>query len=415
MQRLVSRIAVRTRAVAMAAAVGAAGLLAGCSGSTLGEFQGYPSDPNAGTPPVTADTIGTGTVRVGLLLPMSSGGGAPGLPNSPGAQPPATSVGQVFRNAAQLALSDFQGADIQILVKDTGGTSEGARTAAQDAIADGAELIIGPVFAPAVGGAGSVARSSGIPVVAFSSDSSVASRGVYLLSFLPQTDVERIVSFAGSQGRRSFAALLPEDAYGAVVEAVFRQEVGKLGARIITIERYKPNDADDLRAKAQAIAAQAGNIDTLYVPAGGSVPGFVAQVMQSGAHLSQVKMIGSGQWDSPEVQNTGLLAGAWYPGPDASGFQAFADRYQQNFGSRPPRNATLAYDATILAAGLVRSAGPSRFTDRVLTNRDGFLGIDGVFRFLPNGLNQRGLAVYEVTGTGARAVDPAPRSFGSAS
>ena len=95
-----------------------------------------------------------------------------------------------------------------------------------------------------------------------------------------------------------------------------------------------------------------------------------------------------------------------------SGFNAFAERYQAKFGSRPPRNATLAYDGTILAAGLVRSAGQARFSERVLTNRDGFLGIDGVFRFERDGTNQRGLAIYEVTGQGSRVISPAPRSFG---
>ncbi len=402
MHRVFSFVSHRSRFALAGAWFGVAALIAGCSGSSLGDFPGYSSDPNAGAPVTSGDVIGTGTVRVGLLLPMTAGGGGP-------------SIGQVFRNAAELALSDFQGADIQILVKDTGGTAEGGRAAAQSVISEGAELILGPVFAPAVSGASAVARSSGIPVIAFSTDTSVASRGVYLLSFLPQGDVERVVSFAGSQGRKSFAALLPDDTYGAVVEAVFRQEVGRLGARIVSIERYKPNNSADLSAKAQKIASAASTIDTLFVPAGGTTPGLVAQILQSGASQSQIKMIGTGQWDSPEVQNSALLAGAWYAGPDASGFQSFSARYQQTFGSNPPRNATLAYDATILAAGLVRSAGPSRFTDRVLTNRDGFLGIDGVFRLQTNGLNQRGLAVYEITGSGARAIAPAPRSFGPGS
>ncbi|MXN64750.1 ABC transporter substrate-binding protein [Stappia sp. GBMRC 2046] len=404
LHRLVSLAGRCSRSALTIAALSVAGLVAGCSGSSLGDFPGYPSDPNAGNAPVAGDVIGTGTVRVGLLLPLSGGGNQ-------------TSIGQVFRNSAELALSDFQGADIQLIVKDTGGTAEGGRMAAQEVIAQGAELILGPVFAPAVGGAGSVARSSGVPVVAFSTDTAVASRGVYLLSFLPESDVRRIVSFAGSQGKRSFAAILPDDAYGSIAEAVFRQEVGRAGGRIVSIQRYSLSggNTDDLRAKAETIAASSSSIDTLFVPAGGGVPGFVAQVLQAGGNFGTIKMIGTGQWDSAEVQNTGLLTGAWYPGPDNSGFQSFAQRYQGQFGSRPPRNATLAYDATILAAGLVRSAGAERFNSRVMTNSDGFLGIDGVFRFRSNGLNERGLAVYEVTGSGTRVIDAAPRSFGPGS
>ncbi|WP_249691453.1 penicillin-binding protein activator [Stappia sp. WLB 29] len=387
----------------LALSLGAALALAGCSGSTLGDYPGYPSTP-PGQPTASGETIGQGSVRVAMLLPMSGGGSA-------------SSIATVFRNTAELALSDFQGADVQILIKDTGGTAQGAQAAAQAAITEGAELILGPVFAPAVGGAGATARSSGVPVVAFSSDESVASRGVYLLSFLPRSDVARIVSHAASQGKRSFAALLPDDTYGAVAEAAFRQEVGRAGGRIVAIERYKltGNDTADIAAKAGQIAANASQIDAIFVPAGNVAP-FVAQTLSTGGvNLGQTRLLGSGQWDSQQVLNAAPLTGAWYPGPDAAGFQAFASRYQSRYGSQPPRNASLAYDATILAAGLVRSAGPARFSERVLTNRDGFLGIDGVFRFERDGRNERGLAVYEVTGSGSRVISPAPRSFGSGS
>ncbi len=378
-------------------------LLAACTGSTIGDFPGYPSGPASpqSAPQTTGQVIGAGSVRVAMLLPMSGGGSA-------------SQIGAVFRNTAELALKDFPGADVQILVKDTGGTAEGGRAAAQAAISEGAELILGPVFAPAVSGAGAVARSAGVPVVAFSTDTSVASRGIYLLSFLPQNDVDRIIAYAGAQGKRSFGALLPDDAYGSVTEAAFRQAVGKLGARIVAIERYKltSNDTADLNAKINNLATSANQMDAIFIPQGAGVPAFSAQALAGrGVNLANVKLLGSGQWETPQVLNAQLLTGGWFAGPDQSGFRSFANRYSAAYGNAPPRNATLAYDATILAAGLVRSAGPERFSDRVLTNPQGFLGIDGVFRLLPSGLNQRGLAIYDVTGSGSRAIQPAPRSF----
>ncbi|WP_242390304.1 penicillin-binding protein activator [Polymorphum gilvum] len=389
------------KAKRLAVALLGAGLVAGCMGSNLGTLPGGAIGPADTTPAVTGETIGTGSVRVGLLLPLSAGGSA-------------TSIATVFRNSAQLALNDFQGADIQILIKDTAGTADGGRAAAQAAIAEGAELLLGPVFAPAVSGAASVARSSGVPIVAFSTDTSVASRGVYLLSFLPAGDVKRIVSHAARQNRRSFAALLPDDAYGAVAEAAFRQEVGRAGGRIVSIQRYKLSGTDtaDLQAKTASLASAMSQVDALFIPAGGGVPAFVAQALTAqGANLGTVKLLGSGQWESQQVLTSPMLTGSWFPGPDKAGFEQLAARYQAAYGSPPPRNSSLAYDGTILAAGLVRSAGAQRFSDPVLTNRDGFLGIDGVFRFLPNGESERGLAVYEVTGSGAQMVNPAPRDF----
>lgn len=399
-----SKVIKRPRFIARSGALLAAGLiLAGCLGSNLGSVPG--SSINAGNgPQTTGDVIGTGSVRVGLLLPLSGGGSA-------------SSIAKVFRNSAELALANFPNADVQILVKDTAGTAQGGREAATAAIAEGAELLLGPVFAPAVSGASSIARSSGVPVVAFSTDVSVAARGIYLLSFLPQGDVRRIIGFAGTQKRRSFAALIPDDTYGAVVEAAFRQEVGRIGGRIVTIQRYKQqgNDTADLVAKANTLAGSIRQIDSLFVPAGAAAPVVVQALTQNGANLGTVKLLGSGQWDRPQLTANPVLAGGWFPGPDNTGYIDFSSRYQAAYGSVPPRNATLAYDGVTLAAGLVRSAGPERFSPRILTNRDGFIGIDGLFRFRPNGQNERGLAVYQLTGSGVQVISAAPRDFRSGS
>ncbi|MTI01171.1 penicillin-binding protein activator [Roseibium sp. RKSG952] len=378
--------------------------LAACQGSTLGTVPGQSINPGA-QPTVSGEVIGNGAVRVGLLLPLSGGGSA-------------TSIASAFRNSAELALANFPNADIQLLVKDTGGTAEGGRAAAQAAIGEGAELILGPVFAPAVKGAANVARSSGIPVVAFSTDTSVASRGVYLLSFLPKSDVNRIIGYAGSQNKRAYAAILPNDAYGAVAEAAFRQEVGRVGGRMVSIQRYTLNGSDtsDLVAKINALVPNMGQIDALFVPAGGGVPPLVVQTLtQRGADIGRVKFLGTGQWDTPQMKSNPIMAGSWYAGPDDTGFRSFAQRYASRFGSQPPRNATLAYDGVTLAAGLVRSAGQQRFDLNILTNPDGFIGIDGLFRFRSNGENQRGLAVYQLTGSGAQVISPAPRDFRSGS
>lgn len=379
-------------------AVATASLVAACGSG--GSGFGFGSSPSNTTTPSapSGEVLGSGSVRVGLLLPNSAGGDA-------------SSVARIFRNSAELAINDFRGGDIQLLIKDTGGSSEGARTAAQAAIAEGAEMLIGPVFAPAVSGAASVARTAGVPIVAFSSNTGVASPGVYLLSFLPQSDVQRIVSYSVKRGKKSFAAIIPNNAYGSVVEAAFRQQAGKHGVRIMGIERYDGADAD-IRAKAETIARLGQQVDAIFMPDGGGAAKIIAGVLAARGLTSQnVKLVGSSQWDAPAIQRDAAFNGAWYPATDKSGFTTFAGRYRSAYQITPPRTASLAYDATILAAGLVRSAGAQRFSTDVLTNPDGFLGIDGVFRFMRNGTNQRGLAVYEISGGSARVLDAAPKSF----
>ena len=134
---------------------------------------------------------------------------------------------QSMRNAAEMALAEFNSPDIQLLVKDDGGSAPGAQQAAQQALDEGAEIILGPLFALTVGPVGQLARARKVPVIAFSTDANVASRGVYLLSFLPESDVDRIIGYAAGQGKRSFAALVPDNAYGTVVEAAFKQAVAR--------------------------------------------------------------------------------------------------------------------------------------------------------------------------------------------
>lgn len=343
-------------------------------------------------------SVGEGQVRVGLVLPLSAQGNA-GV------------AAQSMKNAAEMALAEFKSPNIQLLVKDDGGTPQGAQNGAQQAISEGAEIIIGPLFAQSVSAVGQVARARNIPVIAFSTDASVAGRGIYLLSFLPETDVRRIVDFAISRGKRSFAAMLPDNAYGAVVEAAFQQEVSRRGGRVLALEKY-PLDANRMADAARRVAQAANQVDSIFIPDGAdAVPQVVQALAASGVNLKRDQLLGTGLWDDPRIFSTAALDGGLYAAPESTGFRNFSGRYRARFGQDPVRTATLAYDAVALVAALVKTQGPQRFSEQVLTNPSGFAGIDGVFRFRPDGPNERGLAVMRVTPSGGQVVSPAPRSF----
>jgi ABC-type branched-subunit amino acid transport system substrate-binding protein len=348
----------------------------------------------------SGQTIGAGSVKVGLILPLTGPGQGSVAANA-------------MRNAAELAIAEFQNPDLTILAKDDRGTPEGAREAAEQAIAEGAELLIGPLFAGPVQAAGQVARQAGRPVIAFSTDSSVAARGVYLLSFLAQAEVDRIVDHAADQGRKSFAALIPETTYGGVVEAQFREATARRGVRVVAIERYAPGQAQGaVQRIAPVVSGPAATADALFLP--DSAEGLAAvgpALVQAGFSPQRVKPLGTGVWNDPSVFRSPALQGGWFAAPDNAGFNAFASRYRQKFGSDPTRIATLSYDAVSLAAALARTQGSQRFAEEVLTNPSGFAGADGVFRFRPDGTNDRALAVLEVRNGAAAMVSPAPRAL----
>jgi len=359
-------------------------------------FSSQPTAAPAGVPqqPVA---VGAGQVKVGLILPLSAAGNA-GV------------AAQSMKNASEMALSEFLNPNLQLLIKDDGGSPQGAQQVAQQALDEGAEIILGPLFASSVPATAQVARGRGISVIAFSTDSSVASRGVYLLSFLPESDVNRIVEYAASTGKRSFAAMLPENAYGNVVEAAFKQAVPKRGGRIVAFEKYGADRATAARNVAQAL----GQADTLLLADDGDAVVSVADALAAaGANLQNVQLLGTGLWDNPRVFASSRLQGGLFAAPDPAGFRSFASRYRRKFSAEPVRTATLAYDAVALAAALSRTQGGQRFSSDVLLNPSGFAGIDGLFRFRADGTNERGLAVMRVGSSGAVAVAGSPKSFGA--
>ncbi len=386
-------------------ALGALALLAGCSSSGFGGggFGGGPAV--SASQPVTGQVLGSGSVRVAMLLPLSATGNAGQIATN-------------FRNAAELALRDFKTAGVQVMVKDDQGTAEGARAAASEAISQGAQLILGPLFARSVAAVATVARGANVPVIAFSSDTTAAAPGVYLLSFLPQSDVDRIVSFAASRGKQSIAALLPGNAYGTLVEAELQRAAAGAGVRIVASQHYDL-DKTSMQTQATALAGvvASGGADAIFLPDAGDATPFLAQVLAAnGVTTDKITYLGSGQWDNdPRISAESNLNGGWYPAPENTGFASFAKRYQAAYGSAPSRTASLAYDATSLAAGLAARYGAQAFAQQTLTNPNGFIGIDGAFRFLANGLNQRGLAVYQINRGTAQIIDPAPKTFASAS
>jgi branched-chain amino acid transport system substrate-binding protein len=371
-------------------------LVAACSGMPGADYFSFGAPPPP--PPAQPSAVGAGQVKVALLLPLSAQGNG-------------AAVAQSMRNAAEMALAEFSNPDIQLLVKDDGGTSGGAQQAANQALSEGAEIVLGPLFATSVSGAAQIARARGVPVIAFSTDASVAAPGVHLLSFLPETDVDRVIRYAIQQGKRSFAALIPDNAYGSVVQAAFQQAVAAGGGRVVAMERY-PLDRAQMQGPVQRVAQAARQADSIFIPDGAdSVVAAVQALTAAGVNTRRIQLIGTGLWDDPRIFAEAGAQGGWFAAPDPAGYRAFSGRYRTRYGQDPLRPATLAYDAVSLVAALVKTQGPARFSEEILTNQSGFAGIDGVFRFRPDGTNQRGLAVMRVTTSGPQVLSPAPKAF----
>lgn len=383
-------------------------------------------------PELTAPGRERDMVKIGLLLPLSGQGSA---------------VGRDMRDAALLALFDLSDGRMEFLPRDTGGTAEGARQGAAELIQQGAQLILGPLFRTSVNAAAPEAQARGVPIIAFSSDRSVAGRGVYLLSFTPQSEVRRVVGYALANGLRRFAAVAPESSYGNAVIDELRDTLAAWDGELVDVAVYSPGGegADESikelaqygfrqqalkarRAQLKSLGTAAAkrelrslknadtlgelDFDALLLPEGGAALRVVAPLLPYyDIDLHRIKLLGTGRWDAADIGKEPSVVGGWFAGTDRQAIREFRARFEGQFERPPARLASLAYDAAALAITLGSYAEEPDFSEERLADPLGYAGVDGFFRFLPNGTLERGLAILEVERDTYRMIDPAPESF----
>ena len=338
-------------------------------------------------------------VRVALLLPLSG---------------PRAALGQALLDAAELAVFDRAGPGFALLPKDTGGTPEGAAAAMRSALADGADAVLGPLFAHSARAAAAVPRPPDVPVVAFTNDRRAAEDGVYVLGLAPAAQVDRAVAWALAQGRSRFGALAPRGPFGEAVAAALRESAARRGGAVGRVAFFAPEAADapgPIESLAAAREDPAEGFDALLVAASGrALAALVPQLPYRGLDPADAPLLGTAQWRDPAILGEPALLGAVFAAPEEGpAFRAFAARYRDAFGAPPPPLAALAYDAAALAARLAEGADGGGFAG--LVDPSGFAGAGGLFRFGADRVAERGLAIYRVARDRFEVVDPAPRSF----
>lgn len=342
-------------------------------------------------------------VVVALLVPLSG---------------PSAPVGAALFNAAQLALFEMADNSFNLLPFDSKGSAEGAAAATQLALGQHADIIIGPLFSIEAKAAAPLARQAGVPMVSFTTDLSVAGNGVYALGFQPGQQALRVADYARSANRPRLAILAPSNDYGRLVVEYLSNNASSVGVSISGLQYYDPNAAEigqTIRHLVKGDPKRPGNdigFDALILPDEGQrLRAVAAQLPQQGIDPTQVKLIGTMLWEDSRAGSEPALVGGWYAGPPGASHADFDTRYAKAFGGKAPRIASLAYDATALAAVLARRT-PRDFSTAMLNNPLGFAGVDGIFRLRPDGTAERGYAVREVQADGPdKEIAPAPAAF----
>lgn len=399
--------------------------LAACAGPQAGGAAGA----NAAGPPSVLSRDGAAPlVQAGVAAAGSRGALAPGgvatvalLAPTSAAQPAVARIGQSLAEAAQLAQRDIGDPGLQLRVYDTGGDPTQAAAAASQAVAEGATVIIGPLFAQSVRATAPIAAAGDLSVLAFSTDPTVAGGNTYLLSFLTANEIDRVVGYAATQGAQRLGAVAPQSALGSVSLSALGQAAARHGGEVVAVSRYEQT----FLGIEQGVRsyADAHNAEEAFAPVDGVMIADQGQALQSvAAYLAffdvspqETRFFGPGTWNDASTSTELALRGGWFAGPDPRLSAAFERRFEAAYGKPPHRLASLAYDGMAAAGALVseaRARGETfPFTAAAITDPAGFAGANGVFRLTPDGLNERGLAVMEVQADGFSVIDPAPSSF----
>ncbi len=349
-------------------------------------------------------------VKVAILLPLSG---------------QHKTMGESMLNAAQIALFDVGHTRFELMPRDTLGTPAGAKAAAQNAVNNGAQLILGPVFAASVRAAQPVAQNANINMIAFSTDWTLAGGNTYIMGFLPFDQVERVAKFAAAQGIKRTGILVPDTDYGRIVKSTFSTIAPRYGIALSQNATYAANSsnlAPDIRSfslyeeRAASNALARTPFDAVLMPTGGEQARTIANLLTyNQLPPSKLRRIGTGLFDDPALATEANLDGAWFAAPSPDSRKSFESRYIRTYGTKPQRLATLAYDSTALAAILARTGlqqqGRPAFTRQDLMNPNGFAGIDGIFRFRPNGTAERGLAVLTYNHGQIKVLGNPPSTF----
>jgi ABC-type branched-subunit amino acid transport system substrate-binding protein len=377
-------------------------LLNACAGT----FQGStppPAPAVAVAPPKPAPAprmTATGKFKVALLLPLSGR---------------ARNIGTSMAEAAEMAIFDGAGRDVAILPIDSGDTPDRAVAAVNRAAQEGAVILLGPLFGPSAAAAAQAARDADLQMVSFSNDEAVAQPGVYPMGLGVQTQVRRVADYALSRGIRRFAAFTPATAYGEQATQALRDAVTTRGGNVVAAERFNfagGNLKGSVSRITDAVTASGDSRTAVLLPVAG--PPLAAAVQALGTtnpDSKKAQLLGTGVWDTPTTVSEGNVAGAWFAAPDPALRAAFERKFAAVHGKPPHRLATLAYDGVNMAARLARLRPGGDFSAAGLTDPAGFRGLDGPFRFLPDGRVERSLAVLEVGAEQVKVVDPAPASF----
>ena len=374
----------------LAVALASLALLSACetgapSGQATGGYNGTP-------------------VAVALLVPSGSGVAGDDL------------IATGLENATRMAMADLGNVLVDLRVYSTAANPDIAAEMASKAVDDGAKIILGPFYGAEANKAGAAVAGRGVAVISFSNNPAIAGGNVFILGQTFDSTANRLASFAVTKGLTRIMVVSDQTAAGEVGKAAIQSAVVSAGGSVAAVGSYQFSQNGIVQAVSDiASSAKSSTSQAVFLTAdtGGALPLLTQLLMENGVDPVTTQYIGLTRWDIPAANLTQPgVQGGWFALPDPGLALQFQTRYQSAYGAAPHATAGLAYDGMAAIGALVKQNGPDGLGAGSLTQGAGFVGVNGIFRFLPNGTNERALAVAQIVNQQVTVIDPAPRAFG---
>jgi hypothetical protein len=384
-------LSTRRKALTRAALLAAAVLVAACEPLPSGRAPAI----DAGAP-----------VPVALILPGGSGSSGDEV------------LARNLKQAADLAIADLQGVRIDLRVYNAGSDAGTSAAMARKAVDEGAKIILGPVFAEAANAAGVAVAPSGVNVLSFSNNTDIAGGNVFVLGPTFQNTANRLVRYAARSGKGRIMVVQDQNPAGDLGARAISSAAARSGATVVGTASY-PFSQQGVIAAAPQIAAEAkaAGATSVFFTAdtAGALPLLAQLLPEAGLSGQTAQFVGLTRWDIPSgTLSMPGVQGGWFALPDPGLTAQFQSRFAAAYGEQPHPIAALAYDGIAAVGALARSGRSDALSAAALTQGSGFAGVSGVFRLLPDGTNERGLAVAQIQNAQVVVIDPAPRSFSGA-
>ena len=375
------------------------------------------------------------THTMAVLLPLSG----------PNAQ-----IGKSIRTSAEIAILQNAPRGLSVSFYDT---NENFTDTVSNVLNTNPEIIIGPLFADNAKHLRD-AKPEDMPVLSFTSDATALGNGVMTMNLMPTNSVESIVREIQTDGKTKFIIIAPDTKSGHLMAGTAKSASEIYEIPLSGIFFYTEGDPESIKNTAIAAsmnnarttahtrarqvlsdiminetltALEKSNLNTqleklaktetighipydaiLFLGNGDDTKSLASYLRYYDVTARDASFYGTTMWDGSDIASDITMSGAKFatmptPAPD------FSTLYEQTSDNMPNRLATMGYDATNMAIGMLYS---NKNQASYLLDPSGYVGTDGLVRLQPTGASERALRIVKLQNNGTLTeIKPAATNF----